>query len=120
MRSFRLQDADALDVVQTTWLRLAQNAHRVQEPESLGGWLVTTTRRECLRILAQIKAAPQPIDVTQETVADPSVDSEQRVINADTARTLRKVVTNLSSRRRTVVLIAPKLLPVQPPPSDQR
>jgi DNA-directed RNA polymerase specialized sigma24 family protein len=68
VRSFRLQNADALDVVQTTWLRLAQNAHRVQEPKSLCGWLVTTARRECLRILAQINA-PQLIDVTQETVA---------------------------------------------------
>jgi DNA-directed RNA polymerase specialized sigma24 family protein len=42
VRSFRLQDADALDAVQTTWLRLAENAHRVLWPERLGGWLVTT------------------------------------------------------------------------------
>jgi DNA-directed RNA polymerase specialized sigma24 family protein len=37
VRSFRLQEADALDAVQTTWLRLAENAHRVQFPEKLGG-----------------------------------------------------------------------------------
>ncbi|MGB6162447.1 MAG: sigma-70 family RNA polymerase sigma factor, partial [Pseudonocardiaceae bacterium] len=48
VRSFRLQDADALDAVQMTWLRLAENAHRVQLPERLGGWLATTARRECL------------------------------------------------------------------------
>jgi hypothetical protein len=32
-----LQDADARDAVQTTWLRLAENAHQVQFPERLGG-----------------------------------------------------------------------------------
>jgi hypothetical protein len=37
VRSFRLQEADALDAVQMTWLRLAENAHRVQFPERLGG-----------------------------------------------------------------------------------
>ncbi|MGH3985147.1 MAG: RNA polymerase sigma factor [Pseudonocardiaceae bacterium] len=34
--SFRLQDADALDAVQMTWLRLAENAHRVQFPRAAG------------------------------------------------------------------------------------
>ncbi|MGH3922686.1 MAG: RNA polymerase sigma factor, partial [Pseudonocardiaceae bacterium] len=41
VRSFRLQDADALDAVQMTWLRLAENAHRVQVPDRLAGWLAT-------------------------------------------------------------------------------
>jgi hypothetical protein len=25
-----------------TWLRLAENTHRIQFPERLGGWLATT------------------------------------------------------------------------------
>jgi hypothetical protein len=72
VRSFRFQDADVLDAVQMTWLRLAENADRVQFPERLGGWLATTARRECLRILRQAKPAPDLIDVVLETVADPS------------------------------------------------
>jgi RNA polymerase sigma factor (sigma-70 family) len=72
VRSFRLQDADALDAVQMTWLRLAENAHQVQLPERLGGWLATTARRECLHILRQTKPVPEHIDVVPETVADPS------------------------------------------------
>jgi hypothetical protein len=51
VRSFRLQDADAGHAVQMTWLRLAENCHRIQQPERLGGWLATTARRECRRIL---------------------------------------------------------------------
>ncbi|MGH3568616.1 MAG: RNA polymerase sigma factor [Pseudonocardia sp.] len=50
-RGFRLDDSAAADAVQTTWLRLVDNLDRIAEPERLGGWLGTTMRRECLRIL---------------------------------------------------------------------
>jgi RNA polymerase sigma factor (sigma-70 family) len=50
-RSFRLDQADANDVVQTTWLRLVEHLDRIEDPTRLVGWLVTTARREALRIL---------------------------------------------------------------------
>lgn len=50
-RSYRLSSSDAGDVVQTTWLRLVENLAKVQDPERLPGWLATTARRECLRVL---------------------------------------------------------------------
>jgi RNA polymerase sigma factor (sigma-70 family) len=50
-RSYRLDQADAADVVQTTWLRLLEHLGSIQDPTRLVGWLVTTTRRECLRML---------------------------------------------------------------------
>lgn len=103
VRSFRLQEADTLDAVQMTWLRLTENVHRVQFPERLGGWLVTTARRECLRILRQAKPTPDLMDKMLETVADPSASPEQRAIDADTARTLRTLVAELSPRRQTLV-----------------
>lgn len=103
VRSFRLQEADALDAVQMTWLRLAENADRVQVPERLGGWLATTARRECLHILRQVKPIPGHIDITPDAVADPSVGPEQHVIDADTAQTLRKLINELPPRRRTLV-----------------
>jgi HAD superfamily hydrolase (TIGR01509 family) len=37
------------DVVQTVWLRLAENCGRIREPERLAAWLATTTRNEALR-----------------------------------------------------------------------
>jgi RNA polymerase sigma factor (sigma-70 family) len=103
VRSFRLQETDALDAVQTTWLRLAENAHRVQCPEKLGGWLATTARRECLHILRQAKSAPDLTNITPETVAEPSVGPEQRAIDADTAQTLWNLVAELSPRRKTLL-----------------
>jgi RNA polymerase sigma factor (sigma-70 family) len=98
-----LQEADALDAVQMTWLRLAENAHQVRFPERLGGWLATTARRECLHIVRQAKPPSGAIGIVPETVVDPSVGPEQRVIDADTSRTLWKLVAELSPRRRTLL-----------------
>lgn len=103
VRSFRLQEADALDAVQMTWLRLAENAHRVQLPERLGGWLATTARRECLHILRQARPAPYLIEVVPETVADPSAGPEQHAIDADIARTLWELVAELPPRQRVLL-----------------
>ncbi|MDH4078066.1 MAG: sigma-70 family RNA polymerase sigma factor [Acidimicrobiia bacterium] len=49
IRGFRLPNAAAEDVYQTTWLRLAEHLDRIRQPESLGGWLARTARNECLR-----------------------------------------------------------------------
>ncbi|MEZ5408500.1 MAG: sigma-70 family RNA polymerase sigma factor [Acidimicrobiales bacterium] len=49
IRGFRLSNAAAEDVYQTTWLRLAEYLDRIRQPESLGGWLARTARNECLR-----------------------------------------------------------------------
>jgi RNA polymerase sigma factor (sigma-70 family) len=103
VRSFRLQEADALDAIQMTWLRLAENSHRVQFPERLGGWLATTARRECLSILRQAKLRPHLTDVAPETVVDPSTGPEQRTIDANTTRTLWKLIDELSPRRRALL-----------------
>lgn len=102
VRSCRLQDTDAFDAVQMTWLRLTENAHRVQCPERLGSWLATTARRECLRILHdRAKLAVAPLDM--DTVADPSLGPEQHAIDMDTAQTLRDLVAELAPRKRNLL-----------------
>jgi len=50
-RAHRLSDADAADVVQSTWLRLFEHLEGLHDPARVGGWLATTARRECLRLL---------------------------------------------------------------------
>jgi RNA polymerase sigma factor (sigma-70 family) len=50
-RGFRLSDADAADVSQTTWLRLVEHLGDIRDGERLGAWLATTTRREALGLL---------------------------------------------------------------------
>jgi RNA polymerase sigma factor (sigma-70 family) len=103
VRSFRMQEADALDAIQMTWLRLAENAHHVQFPERLGGWLATTARRECLHILRQAKPNPKLTDAALATIVDPSEAIERPAIDADVTQTLRKLIDELSPRRRTLI-----------------
>src|SRR3954447_74561 len=50
-RSYRLEDADASDVVQTTWLRLVEHLERLRDPSAVGSWLATTARNEALRVI---------------------------------------------------------------------
>jgi RNA polymerase sigma factor (sigma-70 family) len=103
VRSFRLQEADSLDAVQMTWLRLAENVDRVRSPESLGGWLVTTARRECLQILRHEKSVVNLVSVELESFGNPSASPERQIIGANTTQTLWRLVDELSPRRRAVL-----------------
>jgi RNA polymerase sigma factor (sigma-70 family) len=103
VRAFGLQEADARDAVQMTWLRLAENIHRVQHPERLGGWLATTAARECLRLLHQAHRTPTPTDAVIDNLADPRPGPDQRVIDAETTHTLRVLVAELPPRRRKLL-----------------
>ena len=49
--NFRLSAPDAADVSQVVWLRLMENLGRIRQPASVGAWLASVTRHECLRVL---------------------------------------------------------------------
>jgi RNA polymerase sigma factor (sigma-70 family) len=101
VRSFRLQDADAHDAEQRTWLRLVEHRAAVRDPERLGGWLATTASRECLRILRENRTV-----VTDEldAVPDPDRTVEDQVVDADTVSRLWKIVAALPPRGRTIMM----------------
>jgi len=61
-RRFGLDRADIAEVEQTTWLRLVENLHRIEHPERIGGWLATTARRECLRLVRCTKTCRSGAD----------------------------------------------------------
>jgi RNA polymerase sigma factor (sigma-70 family) len=71
IQGYRMGAADAADVSQTTWLRLAENIHRIREPEHVGSWLATTAGRECLRVLHQNQRQVPTEEVYFNDVADP-------------------------------------------------
>jgi RNA polymerase sigma factor (sigma-70 family) len=101
VRSYRLQEADAADAEQRTWLRLVEHHRGIRDPEHLGGWLATTASRECLALL---RARREPADLTDaELLPDPAGDVEQRIVDADEAARLWGVVTLLPPRGRAVV-----------------
>jgi RNA polymerase sigma factor (sigma-70 family) len=103
VRSFRMQDADALDAIQMTWLRLAENVHRLCYPERLAGWLATTACRECLRILRQARSTATPMEVFATHTADPAAGPEQRAVDADTARALGQLIAQLPPTKRVLL-----------------
>ncbi|HSV64642.1 MAG TPA: sigma-70 family RNA polymerase sigma factor [Mycobacteriales bacterium] len=102
VRSYRLQHADTCDAVQMTWLRLAENHHKIQDPERLGGWLATTAQRECLQILRRPKHSSYSAEAMPEP-ADPAADPDQWLIDADTAQALRTLIDELPPRWRTLI-----------------
>src|SRR5215472_2265634 len=61
-RRYRLDGADAGDVGQNVWLQLVNQLGKIRDPAALPGWLITTTRRECIRVLNK---APAPHAATQ-------------------------------------------------------
>jgi DNA-directed RNA polymerase specialized sigma24 family protein len=70
VRAHGLRPDDSADVVQTTWLRLAEQLHRLQdEHDRLGVWLALTARRESRRLLGSGTGA---VAVGEETDAEPA------------------------------------------------
>ncbi len=110
VRAFRLQEADAADAEQRTWLRLVEHHRGLRDPDHLGGWLITTATRECLAILRSHRGVADLADA--DVLPDPD-DVEQRVVDADEAARLWNVVTLLPPRGRAVVraLFADERLP---------
>ena len=43
--------ADAEDISQSVWTQLLDHLGKIRDPAALPGWLATTTRKECLRLL---------------------------------------------------------------------
>ena len=57
----RLADHDVADVAQTVWLHLVEHLADLREPAALPGWLVSTTRHECARLVGR-KVRQRPYD----------------------------------------------------------
>jgi RNA polymerase sigma factor (sigma-70 family) len=112
-RAHRLSDADAADVVQTTWLRLVENLGRIHDPDRLPGWLATTIRHECLR---QIKRADRERPTDDEAwqarpAPDPAVDAA--LLLEERAATLWRALATLSEQCQRLL----RVLMAAPPPS---
>jgi RNA polymerase sigma factor (sigma-70 family) len=114
-RKYRLGHADADDVGQSVWLHLVDQLDNIREPAALAGWLATTTRRECGRL---VRAAHGPHAVVYaldaENMADERADAaEQEVLAAERHAALREAVTQLppDCQRLVAMLTADPPLP---------
>jgi RNA polymerase sigma factor (sigma-70 family) len=120
-RAFRLANADAADVFQTTWLRLAEHIRRIDQPDRVGAWLATAARRECLQYLRSSGRAI-PTDDLDRLEGTPVLDNpaEEAILAAereqeDAARAvaLWRAVDRLPARCHELL----RVLMASPPPS---
>lgn len=111
-RAHRLDAADAADVSQTVWLRLIEHADRIREPERLAGWLSTTTRNECLRVLRR-RGRQVPTDLELDTTEDEDVEPlDAALLDSERDRALWRAFRTLSEacqRLLRVLLCDPPL-----------
>lgn len=113
-RAYRLASADAADVFQVTWLRLAEHIGRLEHPEHVGAWLATTARREALRAS---RASARVVLTDDDAVFDAreagGETPEQAVLRSERADQLWRAFRTLPARCQMLL----RLLMATPPPS---
>lgn len=106
IRRHRLSEADGDDVSQTVWLRLVEHLGALREPDALPGWIRTTTRNECLRVLAA-RSRTRPVDPQDsgglDAVAGDVADAE--LLAAERRQALREALAELPAGRRELLLL---------------
>lgn len=109
-RRHRLDGANAADVGQNVWVQMVDQLDKIRDPAALPGWLATTTRRECLRVL---RAAPGPINTVQMLDAENIPDerakaAEHELLVAERHAALREAFSHLPPhcQRLMTMLIA--------------
>lgn len=112
-RRFRLSAEDVDDVGQTVWLLLIEHLPGLRDPAALPGWIVTTTHRECLRLMRTGRRTETlaPPDAPAEIPwAGPSVDEE--LLAHERREVVGAAFTQLSPRCQSLLSML-----VQDPPA---
>jgi RNA polymerase sigma factor (sigma-70 family) len=96
---FKLNESDAADVVQTTWLRLLQHIDRIQYPDRIASWLAATARNECLRSLAarkRVVLGHDDVELDNAVAHGPEVD--ERLLADERDQVVRDALSHLPRR----------------------
>jgi RNA polymerase sigma factor (sigma-70 family) len=99
---YRLSRADAEDAVQMTWLSLIQHIGRVRSPDRVSGWLATTMRRNCMRLL-QRRRWEVLEDVSERAATDEASDVEEVLVRNEADTQLWRLVGRLPPRQARLV-----------------
>jgi RNA polymerase sigma factor (sigma-70 family) len=121
IRRFRLTTSEAEDVAQTVWLRLVEHLGSLREPRALPMWLITTGKRESIRLLGAERRtiAQDPLEAawhnhaaTRAAWADPEpAEPAQGLIEAERRQALLSGLAELTTRQRQLLVLL-----VQDPP----
>jgi RNA polymerase sigma factor (sigma-70 family) len=113
-RRHRLGGADAADVGQNVWLQLVNQLGKIRDPAALPGWLATTTRRECQRVLnkAQVPRAARH-EPDAENIPDGQAETiEQGLLAAERHAALCEAFTHLPPRDQQLIALLTEDPPV--------
>jgi len=110
---FQLGPSDREDVAQNVWLLLVEQLGKLREPAALPGWLGTTTRRECLRVVTAASKTERlgtGLDDALQFVDNTIVDEE--VLMAERNAALRTAFAELPPRYQELLAMLAKDPPV--------
>ena len=103
-RHYRLSRADAEDVGQRTWLQFVNHLGAIRDPAALPGWLTTTTRRECNRVVRAARGPQAAGQLLDENIPDKQTrTAEQELLAAELHAALREAFTCLSPSRQQLM-----------------
>src|SRR3954452_22781552 len=112
-----LNESDAADVVQNTWLRLFEHIDDVREPARIGAWLATTAQRESLRIVAQRqRVVPSDEEATFDGADRLQAPLDEALLMREQAAEARAALDTLPPTLRSLGGV----LPQDPPLSYER
>jgi RNA polymerase sigma factor (sigma-70 family) len=114
-RRYRLSGADADDAGQAVWLQLVDQIGRIRDPAALPGWLATTTRRECGRLVRAAQRA-QPAGYVLDVAAIPderAAAADDELLASERHAALRQALAQLppSCQDLLALLVADPPLP---------
>jgi RNA polymerase sigma factor (sigma-70 family) len=95
-RAAGLSADDAMDVVQTAWLRLVDNLGEIRSTAAVIGWLVMTTKREAWRVRALARRDLPADEEWFAVLPDRAPGAEEQVIDDDQRRALWHALGQLS------------------------
>lgn len=106
-RRSQLDRRDIDDVGQSVWLLLVEKIGTLREPAALPGWLVTTTHRECLRVL-RAERRHDHNELPSDEQMPPAPDSaliDQEILAREREAALRAAFAELPRRSRQLLVM---------------
>ena len=105
VRSYRLPQDAAEDVIQSTWLALVRRRDAIEDSGAVGGWLTTTARREAWRV-SRSSGRATPVEDTEISYRLPAADSaEASALARDEQTRLWRAVGTLPERCQRLLRI---------------
>jgi RNA polymerase sigma factor (sigma-70 family) len=96
-----LSAPDSADCFQQTWMALYENRRNIKEPSRIAAWLVTTAKRESLRLIRQSCRDNPNADMVEK--ADTGLLPDEELIQLERQAQLEIAIKELDQRCRKLV-----------------